>query len=183
MANVAPQNPRENRLAAETSPYLLQHKTNPVDWWPWGPAALSGGQADAVEPIFLSIGYSACHWCHVMAHESFENAGDRRGDERAFRQHQGRSRGAAGHRPDLHERRATADGERGGWPMSMFLTPDLEPFYGGTYWPHSADGMPGFDQVLRWSHAWRESRQRSYRTGVAVDRVDGLRESLSAATT
>src|SRR5205823_8286393 len=72
MANVAPHNGRENRLAAETSPYLLQHKTNPVDWWPWGPPALAEAKRTG-KPILLSVGYAACHWCHVMAHESFED--------------------------------------------------------------------------------------------------------------
>ena len=96
-----------NRLASATSPYLLQHQHNPVDWWQWGPEALAEAKRSN-RPIMLSVGYAACHWCHVMAHESFEDDGDRGGDERAVRQHQGRPRGAAGHRPDLHERAASA---------------------------------------------------------------------------
>src|SRR6059058_6170885 len=89
-----------NRLAGETSPYLLQHKHNPVDWWPWGPPALAEAQRTN-RPILLSVGYAACHWCHVMAHESFEDADTAR-DERAVRQHQGRPRGTPRHRPHLH---------------------------------------------------------------------------------
>ena len=97
--------PMPNRLAHESSPYLLQHQNNPVDWYPWGPEALGRAKAED-KPIFLSIGYSACHWCHVMEHESFENDGIAAYAERALRLHQGRSRGAARPRPDLHERRA-----------------------------------------------------------------------------
>ena len=92
-----------NRLAAETSPYLLQHAENPVDWYPWGPEALERARSEE-KPILLSVGYSACHWCHVMAHESFESDGDGGGDERALRQRQGRPRGAARRRRALHGR-------------------------------------------------------------------------------
>ena len=91
----------ENLLRHETSPYLLQHADNPVHWRPWGAAALEEAR-EANKPILLSIGYAACHWCHVMAHESFEDPDDRGADERAFRQYQGRPRGASGHRPSLH---------------------------------------------------------------------------------
>ena len=91
----------QNRLARETSPYLLQHQHNPVDWWAWGPEALAEAKRTN-KPILLSVGYAACHWCHVMAHESFEDDATARGDERAVRQHQGRPRGAARHRSDLH---------------------------------------------------------------------------------
>ncbi len=97
----APDTTHTNRLAQETSPYLLQHQHNPVDWWAWGPQALAQAK-NANKPILLSVGYAACHWCHVMAHESFEDDATARRDERAVRQHQGRSRGAAGHRPNLH---------------------------------------------------------------------------------
>ena len=92
-----------NRLGAETSPYLLQHADNPVDWYPWGPEALERAREED-RPILLSVGYSACHWCHVMAHESFENEATACADERAFRQRQGRSRGAARRRRALHGR-------------------------------------------------------------------------------
>ena len=123
-----------NRLSAETSPYLLQHADNPVDWWPWGEEAFAEAKRTN-RPILLSVGYAACHWCHVMAHESFEDAGSRRGDERAVRQHQGRSRGAARSSTRSTWRRCRSLGERGGWPLSMFLTPDGGPFFGGTYFP------------------------------------------------
>ena len=100
-----------NRLAHETSPYLLQHADNPVDWYPWGTEALERARQED-KPILLSIGYAACHWCHVMAHESFEDPDDRAADERAFRQHQSRSRGAARPRRHLHAGRAGADRPR-----------------------------------------------------------------------
>ena len=94
-----------NRLARERSPYLLQHATNPVDWFPWGAEAFEKARAEN-KPIFLSIGYSTCHWCHVMEHESFENRGDRGGAERTFRVDQGRSRRTARRRSRLHDVRA-----------------------------------------------------------------------------
>ena len=97
----------ENRLGRETSPYLLQHKDNPVHWWAWGPEALAEAKRTD-KPILLSVGYAACHWCHVMAHESFEDAATAARHERAVRQHQGRPRGAARHRRHLHARAACA---------------------------------------------------------------------------
>ena len=97
-----------NRLAEETSPYLLQHKDNPVDWYPWGEEALRRAREED-RPILLSVGYSACHWCHVMERESFEDAATARDHERALRQREGRPRGAAGHRLDLHVRRPGPD--------------------------------------------------------------------------
>jgi uncharacterized protein YyaL (SSP411 family) len=150
-----------NRLAGETSPYLLQHQNNPVDWYPWAPEALERARRED-KPIFLSIGYSACHWCHVMEHESFEDPGIAELLNRDFvcikvdREE----------RPDLDHIYMNAVQlmtGRGGWPMSMFLTPDLQPFYGGTYWPPRAGrGMPGFDQVLTavvdaWKHRRNEA--------------------------
>ena len=145
-----------NRLAGEASPYLLQHRDNPVDWYPWGPDAIDRSRAEQ-KPIFLSIGYSACHWCHVMAHESFESL------EIAdlLNQHFISIKVDREERPDLDQIYMTAVQlmtGRGGWPMSVFLTEDLEPFFGGTYWPpKSSRGMPGFDQVLTaivesWQH-------------------------------
>jgi hypothetical protein len=125
-----------NRLIHETSPYLRQHAHNPVDWYPWGEEALARARAED-KPIFLSIGYSACHWCHVMEHESFEDEADRRADERAVRQHQGRPRGA----PDLdaiYMDAVQAMTGQGGWPMSVWLTPEGKPFHGGTYYPKPA---------------------------------------------
>ncbi|HEV3023759.1 MAG TPA: thioredoxin domain-containing protein, partial [Pirellulales bacterium] len=147
-----------NRLADETSPYLLQHANNPVDWHPWGPEALQRAKAEE-KPIFLSIGYSACHWCHVMEHESFENEAIAKTLNESFVP----IKVDREERPDLDQiymQAVQMMTGRGGWPMSTFLTPDLEPFYGGTYWPPTGRmGMPGFDQVLAAvSEAWRERR-------------------------
>jgi len=136
-----------NRLAGETSPYLLQHAHNPVDWYPWGPEALERARRED-RPIFLSIGYSACHWCHVMERESFEDptiAAQMNRDFVAIKVDREE-------RPDLDDiymaAVQTLTGS-GGWPMSVFLTPDLEPFYGGTYFPpEDRHGMPGFPRVL-----------------------------------
>jgi uncharacterized protein YyaL (SSP411 family) len=136
-----------NRLAGETSPYLLQHAHNPVDWYPWGPEALERARRED-RPIFLSIGYSACHWCHVMERESFEDptiAAQMNRDFVAIKVDREE-------RPDLDDiymaAVQTMTGS-GGWPMSVFLTPDLEPFYGGTYFPpEDRHGMPGFPRVL-----------------------------------
>ncbi|MBA2114524.1 thioredoxin domain-containing protein [Bremerella alba] len=137
-----------NRLAHETSPYLLQHANNPVDWYPWGSEALEKSKQEE-KPIFLSIGYSACHWCHVMEHESFES------QEIAdyLNEHYVCIKVDREERPDLDQIYMNAVQlltGHGGWPMSVFLTTELMPFYGGTYWPPTASrGMPGFDQVLR----------------------------------
>src|ERR1035437_3818446 len=137
-----------NRLAQETSPYLLQHAENPVDWYPWGAAALERARADD-KPILLSIGYAACHWCHVMAHESFEDADTARlMNERFVNVKVDREE-----RPDLdaiYMQAVQAMTGQGGWPMTVFLTPEGEPFYGGTYFPpEDRHGMPGFRRILR----------------------------------
>ncbi len=136
-----------NRLAHESSPYLLQHAGNPVDWYAWGPEALDRAKTEQT-PIFLSIGYSACHWCHVMEHESFEDPQI----AALMNQHYVCIKVDREERPDLDQvymQAVQLMTGRGGWPMSVFLTPDLRPFYGGTYWPPSSRmGMPGFDQVL-----------------------------------
>jgi uncharacterized protein YyaL (SSP411 family) len=147
-----------NHLAQETSPYLLQHARNPVDWHPWGPEALERARAED-KPIFLSIGYSACHWCHVMEHESFEDPEI----AAAMNQDYVCIKVDREERPDLDQIYMTAVQlmtGRGGWPMSVFLTPDLRPFYGGTYWPPTGrSGMPGFDQVLAAvADAWKNRR-------------------------
>ena len=136
-----------NRLAQETSPYLLQHANNPVDWFPWGPDALARAKL-LDRPIFLSIGYAACHWCHVMARESFEDERTARYlDERFIAVKVDREE-----RPDLDQVYMAAVQSMtgsGGWPMSVFLTPDGRPFYGGTYFPDEPrHGMPSFRQVL-----------------------------------
>lgn len=137
-----------NALAGESSPYLLQHQHNPVDWRPWGPAALEAAKREQ-KPIFLSIGYSACHWCHVMEHESFENERIAALLNELFVP----VKVDREERPDLDQiymQATQAMTGRGGWPMSVFLTPDLKPFYAGTYFPPTArGGMPGFDDVLR----------------------------------
>ncbi len=150
-----------NKLANETSPYLLQHKDNPVDWYPWGEEALARAR-DEEKPIFLSIGYSSCHWCHVMEHESFE-------DERIAKMMNERFvcvKVDREERPDLDQIYMNAVQlmtGHGGWPMSVFLTPDLKPFYGGTYWPPTASrGMPGFDQVIMAvDDAWKNRREQA----------------------
>ena len=126
----------ENRLAHETSPYLLQHKHNPVDWWPWGPDALAEAKR-ANKPILLSVGYAACHWCHVMAHESFEDAATAAVMNELFVN----IKVDREERPDIDQIYMSALhhlGEHGGWPLTMFLTPDGEPFWGGTYFPKTA---------------------------------------------
>jgi uncharacterized protein len=136
-----------NRLASETSPYLLQHAENPVAWYPWGEEALAKAQAED-KPIFVSIGYSACHWCHVMEHESFENA------EIAAKMNElfVNVKVDREERPDLDSLYMTAVqamAGQGGWPLNVFLTPDGTPFYGGTYFPpEDRMGMPGFPKVL-----------------------------------
>ncbi len=151
---------RPNRLIDEKSPYLLQHAHNPVDWYPWGDEAFERARAED-KPIFLSIGYSTCHWCHVMERESFEDAAIATAAERAVRQHQGRSRGASRRRSRVHGGGA-GDDRVGGWPLSVWLTHELEPFYAGTYFaPDNRYGRPGFSQVLlHLSEAWRHERPK-----------------------
>src|SRR5438132_5675425 len=136
-----------NRLINETSPYLLQHAHNPVDWYPWGEDALARAKQED-KPILLSIGYSACHWCHVMEHESFEN------EEiaRIMNEHFVSIKVDREERPDLdsiYMSAVQAMTQRGGWPMTVFLTPAGAPFYCGTYFPpEDRMGMPGFPRVL-----------------------------------
>jgi uncharacterized protein len=137
-----------NRLAHETSPYLLQHAENPVDWYPWGPEALERARRED-KPILLSIGYAACHWCHVMAHESFENDETARLMNDTFVN----IKVDREERPDLdgiYMQAVQAMTGQGGWPMTMFLLPDGSPFYGGTYFPpDDRHGLPSFRKVLR----------------------------------
>jgi uncharacterized protein len=161
MAAMAPPEtePRHtNRLAGETSPYLLQHAHNPVDWFPWGPDALARARL-LDRPIFLSIGYAACHWCHVMERESFEDEATAAFlNERFVAIKVDREE-----RPDLDQIYMGAVQQMtgsGGWPMSVFLTPEGRPFYGGTYFPDTPrHGMPSFRQVLEGiDRAWREQR-------------------------
>jgi uncharacterized protein len=147
-----------NRLAGETSPYLLQHQNNPVDWYPWGAEGLARAKAED-RLIFLSIGYAACHWCHVMAHESFEDPAT----AALMNEHFVNIKVDREERPDLdsiYMNAVVALTGGGGWPMSVFLTPDQAPFYGGTYFPpRPAHGLPAFQQVLRGvSDAWQNRR-------------------------
>jgi len=138
----------ENRLARETSPYLLQHKNNPVQWWPWGPEALAEAQRSG-KPILLSVGYAACHWCHVMAHESFEDHNTAAVMNELFVN----IKVDREERPDIDQIYMSALhhlGEQGGWPLTMFLTPAGEPVWGGTYFPNTSRyGRPAFVDVLR----------------------------------
>jgi uncharacterized protein YyaL (SSP411 family) len=137
-----------NRLAAETSPYLQQHADNPVDWYPWGAEALQQASLQN-KPILLSIGYSACHWCHVMAHESFEDAGVAALMNELFIN----IKVDREERPDLDQiyqsTHAMLTKRNGGWPLTMFLLPDQTPYFGGTYFPKTARyGMPAFADLL-----------------------------------
>ncbi len=149
-----------NRLANETSPYLLQHAHNPVDWYPWGPEALARAR-ELDRPIFLSIGYSACHWCHVMERESFEDEATAEQLNRDFVA----IKVDREERPDLDDvymAAVQALTGSGGWPMSVFLTPELEPFFGGTYFPpDDRHGLPAFRRVLDGvADAYRNRRSR-----------------------
>lgn len=145
-----------NHLANETSPYLRQHQENPVDWYPWGEEAILRARTED-KPIFLSIGYSACHWCHVMAHESFEDPQI----AQYLNEHFISIKVDREERPDLDDiymQAVVMLTGRGGWPMSVFLTPDLKPFYGGTYFPPTPRyGMASFLETLQgvmnaWNH-------------------------------
>jgi uncharacterized protein YyaL (SSP411 family) len=164
-----------NRLAHETSPYLRQHRHNPVDWYPWGPEALARArQLD--RPIFLSIGYAACHWCHVMEHESFEN----QEIAKILNDHFVSIKVDREERPDLDQIYMTSvqllTGQ-GGWPMSVFLTPDLRPFTGGTYFPpDDRYGRPGFKRLLLTVADWWKTR-RGEVDEAAVVITDALRNS------
>ena len=157
-----------NRLAAETSPYLLQHAQNPVDWWPWGPAAFA--EAERLDrPVLLSIGYAACHWCHVMAHESFE-------DETTadfMNGHFVNVKVDREERPDVdavYMEAVQAMTGHGGWPMTSFLTAKGEPFFCGTYWPRQArQGMPSFTEVLQSvAQTWQKRRAEVEAAGAEV---------------
>ena len=148
-----------NRLSGETSPYLQQHAANPVDWYPWGEEALARARAED-KPILLSVGYSACHWCHVMAHESFEDAAVAAVMNRLFVN----VKVDREERPDIDQIYQAAHQmlvqRAGGWPLTMFLSPDGTPFFGGTYFPRTARyGMPAFpDLCERIAAIWREKR-------------------------
>jgi uncharacterized protein YyaL (SSP411 family) len=158
----------ENMLGRETSPYLLQHAANPVHWRPWGSAALAEAAATG-RPVLLSVGYAACHWCHVMAHESFEDAETAALMNRLFVN----VKVDREERPDIDQLYMSAlhaMGEQGGWPLTMFLAPDGTPFWGGTYFPPvSRWGKPSFRQVLNAiAHAWASERDAITRNAAAL---------------
>src|SRR6266566_1788386 len=169
VAEIQPANPTHtNRLAREKSPYLLQHAHNPVDWYPWGEEAFAKARREN-KPIFLSIGYSTCHWCHVMAHESFENEETAAIMNREFVN----IKVDREERPDVDHVymtfvQATTGG--GGWPMSVWLTPDLKPFYGGTYFPPTSRwGRPGFADILQEIvRAWNGDRAKVAQSAEAL---------------
>ena len=166
-----------NRLSGETSPYLLQHADNPVHWQPWGEEALAQAR-DGDRPILLSIGYAACHWCHVMAHESFEDEATAALMNESFVN----VKVDREERPDLdavYMEAVVAMTGQGGWPMTVFLTPAGEPFYGGTYFPpEPRHGLPSFRQVLEaLAGAWRERRDEVTRS--AAQLVEAVRHSSS----
>ena len=175
-AEVSPALPqRTNRLAGEKSPYLLQHAHNPVDWYPWGEEAFAKARREN-KPIFLSIGYSTCHWCHVMAHESFESEEIAAVMNREFVN----IKVDREERPDVDRVymtfvQATTGG--GGWPMSVWLTPNLQPFVGGTYFPPlPRHGQPAFGQVLeRIASSWKANHDKIVEQGEKI--VDALREA------
>src|SRR5689334_11695901 len=168
----------ENRLARETSPYLLQHARNPVDWYPWGPEALERARREDL-PILVSIGYSACHWCHVMERESFEDEETARVMNSLFvcikvdrEEH-----------PDvdmIYMNAVQIMTGSGGWPLNIFLTPSLKPFYGGTYFPPvDRHGMPAFRAVLeKVARAFREQRERVESSG---DQITGYIAQMGKA--
>src|SRR6185437_10320182 len=157
-----------NRLAEATSPYLLQHKNNPVDWWQWGPDALAEAKRSN-RPILLSVGYAACHWCHVMAHESFEDDATARVMNELFVS----IKVDREERPDIDQIYMNALhllGEQGGWPLTMFLTPQGEPVWGGTYFPKDSKfGRPAFKDVLREvSRLFREEPEKIEKNRAAL---------------
>ena len=180
MQHDASQDRPRNHLDGETSPYLLQHLYNPVDWYPWGPEALARAK-DEQKPIFLSVGYSACHWCHVMERESFEDEGI----AALMNEHFVCIKVDREERPDIdaiYMAAVTRMTGSGGWPMSVFMTPDLEPFLCGTYYPpRSKYGRPGFDDVLRFAHdAWTNQREK---VDQVSDQMMGELQALSTADT
>ena len=173
-----------NRLGREHSPYLLQHAENPVDWFPWGDAAFSKARADD-KPIFLSIGYSTCHWCHVMEHESFEQ----QAIAAVLNEHFVAIKVDREERPDVdrvYMAFVQATTGSGGWPMSVWLTPDLKPFYGGTYFPPTSRwGRPGFVEVLQEiARVWGAEREKVLESADAVTaRLQSMEQGAPSWTT
>ncbi|HEY0370041.1 MAG TPA: DUF255 domain-containing protein, partial [Chthoniobacterales bacterium] len=168
-----------NRLANEKSPYLLQHADNPVDWMPWAEEAFARARAEN-KPIFLSVGYSTCHWCHVMAHESFEENATAEIMNREFVN----VKVDREERPDVDRVYMTfvqATTGHGGWPMSVWLTPELKPFVGGTYFPpEDRYGHPGFKRVLqRIAAAWKQDSAKIAEQGTKI--IEALSEAAKAS--
>ncbi|MBI1846154.1 MAG: thioredoxin domain-containing protein [Candidatus Rokubacteria bacterium] len=175
-----------NRLAQETSPYLLQHQDNPVDWYAWGEDAFARARAED-KPVLLSVGYSACHWCHVMEHESFENPAI----AEVMNRHFVSVKVDREERPDVDQiymQAVQSMTGHGGWPMTVFLTPEGVPFYGGTYYPPAdRHGLPGFPRLLEAiSEAWRTRRgevvQSSQQIAAGLNRAEGLRAASTLLT-
>jgi uncharacterized protein YyaL (SSP411 family) len=172
-----------NRLGRETSPYLLQHAHNPVDWYPWGEEAFARARAED-RPVLLSVGYSACHWCHVMERESFEDAGI----AAVMNDHFVNVKVDREERPDvdhIYMQAVQAMSGHGGWPMTVFLTPDGTPFYGGTYFPPvDRHGLPAFPRLLHaLAEAWRERRAEVLQSAQSIVGALGQTERLRRATT
>ncbi|MEE9259164.1 MAG: thioredoxin domain-containing protein [Nitrospinaceae bacterium] len=173
---------KANRLGRETSPYLLQHADNPVDWYPWGPESLEKARRED-KPIFLSIGYSACHWCHVMAHESFENPET----ARLMNEHFVNVKVDREERPDIDAVYMKAVIEmtgQGGWPLSVFLTPEQEPYFGGTYFPPVRQyNRPGFPEILQQAHGLYQNQKEDLkaRAQTLLEKLD--REQTAASST
>src|ERR671919_1381320 len=172
-----------NHLIHETSPYLLQHAENPVDWYPWGEEAFEKARREN-KPVLLSIGYSACHWCHVMAHESFENEDIAKLMNQLFVN----IKVDREERPDLDQIYMNAVQmmtHHGGWPMTVFLTPDGVPFYGGTYFPPTdRHGLPGFPRLLEAiADAWHSRRAEIVESGQKLSGQLGQLGRLRGATT
>jgi len=171
-----------NRLAAETSPYLRQHADNPVDWYAWGPDALERARRED-KPILLSIGYAACHWCHVMAHESFEDAET----ARLMNELYVNIKVDREERPDVdsvYMQAVQSMTGQGGWPMTMFLTPAGDPFYAGTYFPPvDQGGLPSFRRILvSVADAYRTKRARIDQTAAAMHDIYAAASAAAAAT-
>ena len=170
-----------NRLARETSPYLLQHAHNPVDWYPWGEEAFARARAED-KPLLLSVGYSACHWCHVMERESFED----HAIAEVMNRHFVSVKVDREERPDvdhIYMQAVQSLTGRGGWPMTVFLAPDGTPFYGGTYFPPTdRHGLPGFPRLLEGiAEAWQNRRGEVQEAGRQIaehlNQAEGLRGS------
>src|SRR6187402_3525233 len=169
-----------NRLAQEKSPYLLQHAHNPVDWYPWGEDAFARARREN-KPIFLSVGYSTCHWCHVMEHESFESSAVAEVLNQSFIS----IKVDREERPDVDRVYMTfvqATTGSGGWPMSVWLTPDLQPFYGGTYFPPTSRWQrPGFVDVLtEIARVWNTERDKVLQSAASI--VERLRTSANESS-